>query len=71
MKAMCQSRRSAGDVCFVLDARISTPPNEMALPILTLPGMVESSLAATPGDLWTAETERRRGVEYIAVVDQK
>lgn len=52
------------------DVRISTPPNEPALPILTLPGVVESSLTATPEDFWT-EAECRREVEYIGVADQK
>ena len=57
-------------LCF-LDVRISTPPNELALPIFALPGAVESSLTVTPGDFWTMEAECRRGAEYIAVVDQK
>ena len=53
------------------DVRISTPPNEPTLPILTLPGVVESSLAATPEDFRATEVECRTEVVYIAVADQK
>ena len=56
-------------MCFP-DVRISTPPNESTLPILTLPGVEESSLTAIPDGFWVTEAECRRGVEYITVVDQ-
>lgn len=50
------------------------PANEPALLILTgltLSGVEESNLAATPEGLWTTEAEcRPREVEYIAVADQ-
>ena len=54
-----------------MNARISSPANVPALPILAFPGVEESNLGVRPEGLWTTATERRpREVEYIAVFDQ-
>ena len=67
---MCQFR-GAREICVLFpNVRISTPPNEPALPILILAGPWESSLTAAPGGFWTTETERRKEVGFIVVVDQ-